>query len=187
MSRSSGMNRYTHTAIGLHWAMALLIFAAFPVGLLMVDLPLSPTKLKIYSYHKWVGVTIFLLALTRLLWRVTHAAPAMPDSVPRWQQALAGATHMLLYLLIVAIPVSGWLMSSALGFQTVYLGVLPLPDLLEKDKVLGEQLRFVHMFLNYTLAALVLVHVGAALKHHMIDGDEILTRMLPLLRRRKGN
>ncbi len=176
--------RYTRTAIGLHWAVALLIFAAFPVGLYMVELPLSPTKLKIYSYHKWVGVTIFLLALARLLWRATHPAPPMPESVPRWQQALAGATHILLYLLMVAIPLSGWLMSSALGFQTVYLGVLPLPDLLEKDKLLGEQLKFLHMFLNYTLAALVLMHIGAALKHHLIDRDDILTRMLPRIGRR---
>jgi cytochrome b561 len=176
--------RYTRTAIGLHWAVALLIFAAFPVGLYMVELPLSPTKLKIYSYHKWVGVTIFLLALARLLWRATHPAPPMPESVPRWQQALAGATHILLYLLILAIPLTGWLMSSALGFQTVYLGVLPLPDLLEKDKLLGEQLKFLHMFLNYTLAALVLMHVGAALKHHLIDRDDILTRMLPRIGRR---
>ena len=171
--------RYTRTAIGLHWAVALLIFASFPVGLYMVELPLSPTKLKIYSYHKWAGVTIFLLALARLFWRTTHPAPPMPDSVPRWQQAIAGATHILLYLLIVAIPLSGWLMSSALGFQTVYFGVLPLPDLLEKDKLLGEQLKFLHMFLNYTLAALVLMHIGAALKHHLIDRDDILTRMLP--------
>lgn len=176
--------RYTRTAIGLHWAVALLIFAAFPVGLYMVELPLSPTKLKIYSYHKWVGVTIFLLAVARLVWRTTHPAPPMPASVPRWQQAIAGATHILLYLLIVAIPLSGWLMSSALGFQTVYLGVLPLPDLLEKDKLLGEQLKFLHMFLNYTLAALVLTHVGAALKHHLIDRDDILTRMLPRIGRR---
>jgi len=176
--------RYTRTAIGLHWAVALLIFAAFPVGLYMVELPLSPTKLKIYSYHKWVGVTIFLLAVARLVWRRTHPAPPMPASVPHWQQAIAGATHILLYLLIVAIPLSGWLMSSALGFQTVYLGVLPLPDLLEKDKLLGEQLKFLHMFLNYTLAALVLMHIGAALKHHLIDRDDILARMLPPVGRR---
>ena len=176
--------RYTRTAIGLHWVVALLIFAAFPVGLYMVELPLSPTKLKIYSYHKWVGVTIFLLAAVRLVWRTTHPAPPMPPSVPRWQQAIAGATHILLYLLIVAIPLSGWLMSSALGFQTVYLGVLPLPDLLEKDKLLGEQLKFLHMFLNYTLAALVLMHIGAALKHHLIDRDDILARMLPRVGRR---
>lgn len=174
---------YTRTAIALHWMIALIILVSFPVGLYMVDLALSPTKLKIYSYHKWAGVTVFLLALVRVAWRATHAAPPLPDSVPRWQQAVANATHLLLYLLILAIPVSGWLMSSALGFQTVYFGVLPIPDLLEKDKVLGEGLKFVHVFLNYTMAVLVAMHVGAALKHHLIDRDGVLARMLPFLSR----
>jgi cytochrome b561 len=177
-------DRYTRTAIALHWLIALIILAAFPVGLYMVDLALSPTKLKIYSYHKWAGVTVFLLALLRVIWRATHPAPPLPDTVPRWQQALGNATHLLLYLLLLAIPVSGWLMSSALGFQTVYFGVLPIPDLLVKDKELGESLKFVHLFLNYTMAVLVAMHTGAALKHHFIDRDSVLARMLPLLSRK---
>jgi len=172
---------YTRPAITLHWLIALIIFVSFPVGLYMVGLPVSPAKLKIYSYHKWAGVTVLLLALIRVLWRATHAAPPLPASVPPWQQALAGATHLLLYGLMLAIPVSGWLMSSALGFQTVYFGVLPLPDLVAKNKVLGEQLKFVHMFLNYTLAAMVFAHVAAALKHHLVDRDDVLIRMLPWL------
>jgi cytochrome b561 len=85
---------------------------------------------------------------------------------------------------MLAIPVSGWLMSSALGFQTVYFGVLPIPDLLGKNKELGESLKFVHMFLNYTMAGLVAMHVGAALKHHLIDRDSVLARMLPFLSRK---
>lgn len=176
---------YSRPAIALHWLIALIIFVSFPVGLYMVDLPLSPAKLKIYSYHKWAGVTVLILALVRVMWRATHAAPPLPASMPHWQQALAGATHILLYGLMLAIPVSGWLMSSALGFQTVYFGVLPIPDLIAKNKLLGEQLKFVHMFLNYTLAALVVTHVAAALKHHLVDRDDVLTRMLPLLRRKQ--
>ena len=176
---------YSRPAIALHWLIALIIFVSFPVGLYMVDLPLSPAKLKIYSYHKWAGVTVLILAFARVLWRATHAAPPLPASIPRWQQALAGATHILLYGLMLAIPVSGWLMSSALGFQTVYFGVLPLPDLVAKNKLLGEQLKFVHVFLNYTLAALVVTHVAAALKHHLVDRDDVLTRMLPLLARKQ--
>ena len=85
---------------------------------------------------------------------------------------------------MLAIPLSGWLMSSALGFQTVWFGVLPLPDLLAKDKELGETLKLVHMSLNFGLAALVVAHVGAAVKHHLIDRDDILSRMLPFLARR---
>lgn len=174
---------YTRPAIALHWLVALIIFISFPVGLYMVELPLSPTKLKIYSYHKWAGVTVFLLAVLRLGWRLRHAPPPLPPSMPAWQRGFAGATHILMYVLILAIPISGWLMSSALGFKTVYFGVLPLPDLLPKDKELGELLKLVHMSMNYTLAALVAAHIGAALKHHFVDRDDILARMLPRLRR----
>lgn len=175
---------YTRLAIALHWLIAFIIFVAFPVGLYMVDLPLSPAKLRIYSYHKWAGVTIFLLALLRVTWRATHAAPPLPSSIPRWQQLAAHATHHLLYVLLLAIPISGWLMSSALGFQTVYFGVLPIPDLLAKNKPLGEQLEIVHMVLNYFMAALVAMHVLAGLKHHFLDRDDVLVRMLPILRRK---
>jgi len=176
--------RYTPPAIALHWLIALIVFVSFPVGLYMVDLALSPTKLKIYSYHKWAGVTVFGLALLRVLWRATHAAPALPASMPRWQQAAAHGTHLLLYLLLLAIPLSGWLMSSALGFQTVYFGVLPIPDLLAKNKELGERLELLHMLLNYTMATLVAAHIAAALKHHLVDRDDTLIRMLPILRRK---
>lgn len=170
---------YTGTAMALHWLVALLIFATIPLGLTMVELPLSPTKLKLYSYHKWIGVTVFLLAAARLAWRATHPAPPPPPGTPAWQRTAANVTHGLLYVLLFAVPISGWLMSSALGFQTVYLGVVPLPDLLPKDKALGEALKFVHRFLNYTLAALLLLHIGAALKHHLLDRDDVLRRMLP--------
>lgn len=171
--------RYTTTAIGLHWLMALLILCTFGVGLYMSDLPLSPTKLQIYSWHKWAGVTAFLLALFRLGWRATHRPPALPAAMPGWQQLAAHAGHGLLYLLMFAIPLSGWLMSSAKGFQTVYFGVLPIPDLLGKDKALGDLLKEVHETLNYLMIAVVVGHAAAAFMHHFIDRDDVLTRMAP--------
>ena len=171
--------RYTDTAIALHWLMAALILGTFSVGLYMHDLPLSPMKLKIFSWHKWAGVTAFLLVWARLAWRATHRPPLMPATMPRWQQLAAHAGHVLLYVLMVAIPVSGWLMSSAKGFQTVYFGVLPIPDLLAKNKELGDTLREVHEALNYLMIALVAGHVGAALWHHFIDRDDVLIRMAP--------
>ena len=171
--------RYTGVAIGLHWLIGLMILISFGVGLYMVDLSLSPTKLRLYSWHKWAGVTIFTLVLIRGFWRLTHTAPALPVDMPRWQRVAANALHYLLYALMIAIPLSGWLMSSAKGFQTVYFGVLPIPDLLDKNKELGETLALVHKALNYTMIGIVIVHAAAALKHHFIDKDDILRRMLP--------
>ena len=174
-------DHYTRTAIALHWAVALLIFANLPLGEYMHDLPLSPVKLRLFSYHKWIGVTVFLLAVARLAWRAGHTPPPLPETIPAWQRHAAHGLHHLLYLLLFAIPLSGWLMSSAKGFQTVYLGVLPLPDLIGKDKALGDALREVHEMLNFGLLALVLGHIAAALKHQFIDRNGILARMLPFL------
>ncbi len=176
---------YTKTAIVLHWGIALLIIVAFPLGVVMHEMAFSPDKLRMMSYHKWIGVTVFLLVLVRIIWRWLHKPAPMTATMPAWQQKAAAATHILMYVLMVAIPLSGWLMSSAKGFQTVYLGVLPLPDLLGKDKALGGQLAELHEALNFTLLALFVLHVAAALKHHLIDRDDTLTRMLPLLNRRK--
>ena len=169
--------RYSSPAVLLHWLVALLIFAGFPLGLYMVDLPLSPDKLKLYSYHKWIGITVLMLAAIRLSWRLTHTPPPLPAGIAVWQRRASAVVHGLLYGLILAIPVSGWLMSSAKGFPTVWFGVLPLPDLLERNRELGDLLASVHQALNYTLAALVILHVAAALKHHFIERQPFLQRM----------
>ncbi len=172
-------DRYTGTAKTLHWLMAILLFGLLALGFYMHDLLLSPEKLKLYSWHKWAGVTAFLLVLVRLAWRVTHLPPALPASMPRIMQLAAHAGHFALYALMIAIPLSGWLMSSAKGFQTVWFGVLPIPDLLDKNKELGDLLAIVHKGLNLLFVAVLAGHIGAALKHHFIDRDDILTRMLP--------
>jgi cytochrome b561 len=176
---SPNITRYTNTAITLHWLVALLIFAAFPLGVYMHDLPLSPAKLQLYSYHKWIGITVLLLAVLRVVWRFTHTPPALPAGMPRWQKVASHGTHHLLYLLIFAVPLSGWLMSSAKGYQTVWFGVLPLPDLVGKGKELGELLSSVHQWVNFTLLALVGMHLAAVAKHTLIERDGILSRMLP--------
>ena len=172
--------RYTGIAMGLHWLIGFMILVSLGVGLYMVDLTLSPQKLRLYSWHKWTGVTIFMLVLMRCAWRLTHAVPPLPLHLPRWQRAIAESTHYFLYALMIFIPLTGWLMSSAKGFQTVYFGVLPIPDLLDKNKELGETLGLVHKYLNYTMIGFVIAHIGAALKHHVVDKDDILRRMLPL-------
>lgn len=173
------MTRYTAPAIFLHWLMAAAIVGMFALGLYMADLPLSPQKLKLYSWHKWVGVTVFVFAIVRLVWRMSHRPPDLPETMNRGEQLLARAAHGMLYLLMFVIPLSGWLMSSAKGFQTVVFGVLPLPDLLAKNKSVGDLLETVHWGFNMLLAALVIGHTVAAFKHHFIDKDDVLTRMLP--------
>ena len=174
------MNKtYTSTAIALHWAMALGLAGTLGLGFYMHDLPLSPGKLQLYSWHKWAGVTLFLLALLRLAWRLAHRPPALPQRMPELLKKAAHAMHWLLYALMLAIPLSGWLMSSAKGFTTVWFGVLPLPDLVGKDAELGNQLQSVHVALNFALLTLVGGHAAAALKHHFIDRDNVLASMLP--------
>jgi cytochrome b561 len=177
---------YTPTAIGLHWLAGALILCGFGLGLWLKDLPLSPQMLRLYGYHKWIGITVFLLAVMRLAWRRAHPAPP-PVPMPEWQRRAATATHALLYALMLVIPLSGWIYSSASGVQVVYLGLVPLPDLVPKDKALAGILKAVHITLDYALLALVIVHAGAALKHHWVDRDDALRRMLPFLPRRHGD
>lgn len=174
---------YSRPAIALHWLIALGVFVAFPLGVYMSDLTLSPEQLKLYNWHRWLGISILMLAILRLLWRARHRPPDA-NVMPRWQQLSRRAVHGLLYVLIFAVPLSGWLMSSAEGIQTVWFGVVPLPDLVGKDEALGQLLTDVHETLNFTLLGLVVLHIAAALKHHYVDHDSTLRRMLPFLARR---
>ncbi|MGZ5036019.1 MAG: cytochrome b [Usitatibacter sp.] len=176
--------RYSSAAIALHWIVAALILFNLAYGLYTVSLPLSPQKLKLFSYHKWIGVTVFVLAAARLLWRLGHRPPPPPPGMKPWEARAASATHALLYVLFFAAPLTGWLFSSAAGFQTVYLGVLPIPDLLAKNEAVAETLKTLHHWLNYAMAAVIVLHAAAALKHHFVDRDDVLTRMLPTTRRR---
>src|SRR4029453_10797045 len=145
----------------------------------MTDLPLSPEKLRYYAWHKWIGITVFLVAAARLVWRMRMPPPPFPDTMPP-RQAQAGRTvHALLYVLMLAIPISGWIYSSATGVSVSYLNLVPLPNLVSKDKALASGLLGVHQTLNVMLAVAVLLHVAAAIKHQWIDRDGIMSRMLP--------
>jgi cytochrome b561 len=168
---------YGRTAVLLHWVIALLIAVGFTIGLTMVDMPLSPQKAKVFAYHKWIGITVLALALVRVAWRVTHAAP--PElPMPAWQRLAARSTHGLLYALMLAIPLVGWMYTSAAGFPVVYFKLVQLPDLVSKDKELAALLKTVHMLLAWSLLGILALHVAAALKHHFIDRDTTLKRML---------
>jgi cytochrome b561 len=162
-----GRESYTRTAIAFHWLIALLIVCGFALGWVMTDIPgFTPTKLRYFSW----------------LWRATHAAPPMPRRMPLWQRGAAHLVHLLLYVLMIAIPASGYLYSSAANVPVVYLGLIPLPRLIAPDPHLKELLKTVHITLNYTLLVLVALHVVAALKHQWLDRDRLLSRMLPFLK-----
>jgi cytochrome b561 len=187
MGDGKGSARYGTLAKVFHWATFLLLLGSFGIGLTMVDLPLSPRKLQVYSWHKWAGVTVFLITILRLGWRCIHPAPAFPDSMPRWQKAAARLSHAGLYVMLLVMPVSGWVMSSALGIPTAYFGLLPLPDLVAPDRDLGEALTQLHYLLGRAFAILIGVHIGAAAYHHFVLRDDITRGMLPFTTAGKGD
>ncbi|MBL8299745.1 MAG: cytochrome b [Rhodanobacteraceae bacterium] len=183
MQFKSDANRWGLGARSLHWLMAALIIGLGVVGLYMADLPNSPQKVKIYALHKSTGLTVLALLLLRLAWRM---ADRRPDelAMPRWQAAAARAVHLLLYLLMFALPLSGWMYNSASGYPLQWFGLFNLPSLSGgADTALKEIAHAVHEYGFYLLVLLLAAHVGAALKHHFVDRDDTLARMLPLVRR----
>ena len=169
-------DHYTRTAVALHWLLAAAILGSLAVGTYMVDLPFSPQRLKLYNWHKWAGVTILLLSAARLLWRLFNRPPADVPMSPL-QRAAAHGVHMGLYLLFFAVPLVGWAYSSAAGLPIVLFGVLPLPDFVAKDAALADMIKPWHARLAWAMAALVLLHIAGAFKHHFLDRDGLIRRM----------
>ena len=178
--------RYNPVSIALHWVMAALIVTTWSIAIAISDMPLSPTRITGYSWHKWLGMTVLLLVLVRLVWRATHPAPKLELVMPLWQERAMQLTHFGLYLLMIAIPLVGWVMSSAKGYTVNYFGLFDLPNLVEKDKAFGHFLKEVHEYLADVLVALVSLHVLAALKHQFIDKDGLLSRMSSCHCKKKG-
>lgn len=181
MSIRQPMARYSRTAVLLHWVLGAALVVMLGVGLYMTDLPFSPQRLKLYNWHKWAGVSLLALSALRLVWRLTHRPPALPEAVtvrmPAWQHWAHHATHHGLYALFFAVPVLGWAYSSAAGFPIVWFGVLQLPDLVPASESLAETLKPLHKLSAYAMAALVVLHIGAALKHQWLDRDGLIGRM----------
>ena len=175
--------RYTLPAIALHWLLALMLLGLLGMGMYMTGLSFSPQRLKLYNWHKWAGVAFLALTALRLLWRITHRPPALPasmtKSMPGWQRAAHHGTHHLLYVLFFAVPLIGWAYSSAAGFPVVFLGLWQLPDFVPVSKELAASIKPLHKISAMGLAALTLLHIAAALKHHWVDRDGLLSRMSP--------
>ena len=172
-------DRFGVVAKTFHWLTVLLLVGSFTLALLLMDLPLSPRKLQLYSWHKWAGATIFLLTILRLGWRLANPVPQLPTRMPRWQQRLARLSHAALYSILLVMPLTGWVMSSALNLPLVYLGVIYVPSPFGVDQALGEAMKIVHGTLAVTLLALIVIHMAGALYHHLILRDDVLRRMLP--------
>jgi cytochrome b561 len=171
---------YGFVTVLLHWLIALLIVAAFALGTVMVEIEgLTPTKLRYFSWHKWLGITILALTALRLLWRLWHRAPPYAHPMPRWQLLASKTTHGLLYVLMFILPLSGYFYSLAAGVPVVYLGIWPLPVLIDADPLLKPILEELHEVLSTVLLIVVSLHVLAALKHQFVDRDNIFKRILP--------
>ena len=161
--------------------LVVALIGIFALGLYMSDLPFSPERLKLYSWHKWAGIVVFTLSFLRLFWRLTHRPPALPVAIeaamPGWQRMAPHATHLGLYLLFFAVPLLGWAFSSAVGFPVVLFGVLPLPDFVPVNEGLADVLKELHELSAFAMAGLVLLHVAGALKHQVVDRDGLMQRM----------
>lgn len=172
-------SEYGTAAKALHWTIALLVIGLLVMGLTMDGLPTGPGKLEVYNLHKSLGVTVLVLMALRLGWRVSQIQPAPMAGHRQWERALARAVHYFLYAALLLMPLSGWMMSSAAGRPVSFFGLFTLPDLVPKDRDLRGFFGEVHEFLGWSIMSALALHVAGALKHHVIDRDGTLRRMLP--------
>lgn len=179
METSGAQGRYNNVAIALHWVIAAGVLVMIGLGWYMTGIPKgTPERAFFFNLHKSIGVTVGVLALIRLWWRATHRPPALPDSMPSWEVTAAKLNHALLYACIIAMPVIGFLASNFTKYGVKYFGLQVGPFFAE-DQALRDALQAVHGFLSYVLVALVVLHVGAAFKHLLMDKDGVFQRMLP--------
>jgi len=174
----SEIPRYTRTAIALHWLMAVLVFVLFGIGWYMVDLPRGPDRSDYFALHKSIGLTVLLLLLCRVSWRLRHRPPPLSGEIGAVRIALARSAHLLFYVLLLVQPVSGYLSSSFSGYKTRFFGIA-LPHWGWKDPPLNEFLTEIHVIGSVAIAGLVVLHVLAAMSHLFSRGDRVFRRMVP--------
>jgi len=181
--RPKGWNRPARL---LHWTSAILILAMVAFGI-YIDEYVSDVyeQLELIQLHKSWGFVAFVLGVLRVAWRLATPTPALPPEMPTWQRAASHTTHVLLYVLILLLPLSGWLLASASDAQELFgvrnevFGLFALPDPFQPGSdALSRFFGFVHNFSANLLLAIVAVHALAALKHHFVDRDNVLIRMI---------
>jgi cytochrome b561 len=179
MTLKNPEDRWGHVSQLLHWSIVVLIVVLGYLGLTMTDMANSPDKIRLYALHKSLGLTLLALVLLRLFWRVYAGAPRPVPGSPAWQERIAALTHFALYVLLLAIPISGWIFNSATGFPLQWFGLINLPAIADKDAGLRELSATWHEWLFWALVVLALVHAAAAIYHHLFQHDATLARMLP--------
>lgn len=164
-------------SIFLHWLMALLIIGLLAEGLYMTRIGISVQKLQLYGWHKELGVLVLILVIIRLIWRMENITPSL-DALIYLEKLAARSMHVAFYLFMFLLPLTGWIVSSAAGLPVSFFGLFLLPDLVRPNEHLQQLFTEVHQWLAYGLILAICGHVAAALKHHFIDKDTILKRML---------
>lgn len=172
--------RYTAIAQLFHWIIAALIVTQFTLAWMGEDLPLGAHKLALLARHKSFGMTILMLAIVRLAWRLLNPPPELPTGMTPIERMLARATHVAFYVLLFAMPLTGWMMSSAKNYSVSWFGLFTWPNLIGKNAAAFDFLKSTHDYLSDALFAIAVLHVLAALKHHFWNKDDVLLRMLPL-------
>jgi cytochrome b561 len=162
-----------------HWTVAALILAQIALGVAAVAWRLSPLKLELFVWHKSIGMLILALMLVRLAWRLAGRAPGLPPQTPAWERSAAHASHVLLYALAIALPLSGWVINSAAAVPFSVFWLVPLPAIVAPDEHLEDLAKLAHFSLLAALCLVLVVHIGAALRHHLIKRNDVLLRMLP--------
>lgn len=182
-------DRYGIVSQSLHWLIVILVFVQYLLGIKAHGMPVSLERLMLLARHKSIGVTIFALMIARLAWRLYSPPPTLPSNTRTWTAHAAHLSHALLYLLLLAMPVVGWLLSSASNLTVSWFGFVSLPNLIGPNRQAAHWLLFTHQGMAWLLLATVILHTGAALWHHIVLHDSVLLRMLPFaaLNRKGGD
>lgn len=172
-------NRYTLTAIILHWVLALLMFTLIGLGWYMVEIPRgAPPRGVFFNLHKSIGLITAMIILVQLWWRIRHAPPPLPATLPQWEMKAAKIGHALLYACMIVMTLSGYIESNFTKYGIKFFGY-PLPPWGREDKAISAIFTGIHLFASYVLVTLIAIHIAAALKHLLLDKDKVFQRMLP--------
>ena len=185
MPNENSAKRYGVVAQVLHWIIAALIVTQFTLGWVADDLPLGMRRLGLLARHKSFGMTVLMLAVLRLLWRLFNRPPELPAGMSKSQMLLARATHIAFYVLLFAMPFTGWTMSSAKNYSVSWFGLFTWPNLISPNEHAFDLLRSTHHILSDALLAIAILHIFAALKHHFWNKDDVLVRMVPFTKSEK--